>query len=105
MRPPSFERCSLLLAFSLMVAVGLSVAAVPESTPGGEQPARHATVDGVASKMDAATVSFTDVGAALTGVRNSSVAWGDYDNDGDLDLLLTGLISPLSVSKLYRNSG
>ena len=27
---------------------------------------------------------------SLTGVDYSSVAWGDYDNDGDLDILLTG---------------
>ncbi len=33
---------------------------------------------------------FTDIGAALTGVYWSSVAWGDYDNDGDLDILLAG---------------
>ena len=26
----------------------------------------------------------------LTGVYNGSVAWGDYDNDGDLDILLSG---------------
>src|SRR5262245_32247778 len=32
---------------------------------------------------------FTEVAAGLTGVFRSSVAWGDYDNDGDLDLLLT----------------
>jgi len=29
-------------------------------------------------------------GISLTGVDYSSVAWGDYDNDGDLDILLTG---------------
>ena len=35
--------------------------------------------------------AFTDIGAALTGVRDCSVAWGDYDNDGDLDILLAGI--------------
>ena len=35
--------------------------------------------------------AFSEVPAAgLTGVYDSSVAWGDYDNDGDLDILLTG---------------
>jgi methionine-rich copper-binding protein CopC len=47
---------------------------------------------------------FTDISAALTGVWESSVAWGDYDNDGDLDVLLTGLGSG-RVSKIYRNDG
>jgi predicted nucleotidyltransferase len=41
---------------------------------------------------------------ALTGVRFSSVAWGDYDNDGDLDILLTGDTGSGYVSKIYRNS-
>jgi hypothetical protein len=27
---------------------------------------------------------------SLTGISQGSVAWGDYDNDGDLDILLTG---------------
>ncbi len=31
------------------------------------------------------------------------MAWGDYDNDGDLDILLTGL-GP-SISRIYRNDG
>jgi predicted nucleotidyltransferase len=47
---------------------------------------------------------FTDIGVALTGVRFSSVAWGDYDNDGDLDILLTGEDSgDTVVSQVYRN--
>jgi hypothetical protein len=48
---------------------------------------------------------FTDIGAALTGVEDGSVAWGDYDNDGDLDILLTGDAGATDVSKVYRNDG
>jgi predicted nucleotidyltransferase len=49
--------------------------------------------------------TFTDIGAALAGVENYSVAWGDYDNDGDLDILITGLNDTAPVSKVYRNVG
>src|SRR5574341_2110064 len=49
---------------------------------------------------------FTDIGAALAGVMSSSVAWGDYDNDGDLDILMTGASSAgggSGLAKIYRN--
>ena len=49
--------------------------------------------------------NFTDINASLTGVSNSSVRWGDYDNDGDLDILLTGTIGTGNISKVYRNDG
>jgi predicted nucleotidyltransferase len=49
--------------------------------------------------------TFTDIGASLTGVDVSSVAWGDYDNDGDLDILLTGHDGQLRVTNIYRNDG
>ncbi len=50
--------------------------------------------------------AFTEVPAAgLTGVYDSSVAWGDYDNDGDLDILLTGYASGGPVTKVYENTG
>jgi len=43
---------------------------------------------------------------SLTGVDNSSVAWGDYNNDGYLDIFLTGrLTGGGAVSKLYKNNG
>jgi hypothetical protein len=42
----------------------------------------------------------------LTGVYNSSAAWGDYDNDGDLDIMISGLNMDVGpVTKIYRNDG
>ncbi len=52
-----------------------------------------------------ADITFTDISAGLTGVYYSSVAWGDHDNDGDLDILLTGDTGPWYLSRVYRNDG
>ncbi len=47
---------------------------------------------------------FTDIGAGLVATRSGSLAWGDYDADGDLDLTVTGRDSLDNPStKLYRN--
>ncbi len=47
---------------------------------------------------------FTDINAALTGLYYSDVAWGDYDSDGDLDLIIAGQdASANGVTKIYRN--
>jgi hypothetical protein len=46
---------------------------------------------------------FIDIGAALTGANYASVAWGDYDRDGDLDALMSGLSDSGLVTKVYRN--
>lgn len=49
---------------------------------------------------------FTDINANLTGVMYGSVAWGDYDNDGDLDIILSGdeyLDFDNYITKIYRN--
>jgi gliding motility-associated-like protein len=40
----------------------------------------------------------------LVGVRLSSAAWGDFDNDGDLDILLAGRTGANAVTKIYRNN-
>jgi len=47
------------------------------------------------------------VASGLTGVHWSSAAWGDYDNDGRLDLLISGWNRSLyrGVSQLWRNTG
>ncbi len=41
----------------------------------------------------------------LQGVTQSAAAWGDYDNDGDLDILIIGYETPGPVGKIYRNTG
>ncbi len=44
----------------------------------------------------------------LPGILDSSVAWGDFDNDGRLDFLITGLTNVsfgLAVSQIWRNTG
>ena len=45
-----------------------------------------------------------DVSASITGVDFGSSAWGDYDNDGDLDILLSGrAANGNSVTSIFRN--
>jgi hypothetical protein len=51
------------------------------------------------------------VAPGLPGVSASSVAWGDYDDDGRVDFLITGFKEylpgwqPIYVSQLWRNTG
>lgn len=42
---------------------------------------------------------------SLFGCFNSNMAWGDYNKDGLLDLLLTGDYNMLAVTKIYTNKG
>jgi len=51
--------------------------------------------------------AFTEIpGLSLTGVTACSTAWGDYDNDGDLDLAIAGRDASLVlITKIYENDG
>lgn len=48
---------------------------------------------------------FTDMPTTLPAVTNGAVAWGDYDNDGDLDLFIAGQVASGRASRIYRNDG
>ena len=41
----------------------------------------------------------------LIGVRSGAAAFGDYDNDGDMDLVITGTITGNYTTKVYNNNG
>ena len=52
--------------------------------------------------------TFSNINAGLPGVARSSAAWGDYDNDGRLDILLTGTpddVSGSSLAQVWHNNG
>lgn len=67
-----------------------------------------ADISGFVSKLYRNTPGgFVDESAALPdlpGLAFGTIDWVDYDNDGRLDLLLTGLGLPLEVNKLYHNT-
>jgi hypothetical protein len=48
-------------------------------------------------------VDFAEYTTSLPGVQYSSNSWGDYDNDGDLDFVLTGSNGSTGISQIYRN--
>jgi hypothetical protein len=47
----------------------------------------------------------TSAGLTLTGVMNSSLAWGDYNNDGWLDIAICGKSTSDGVCEIYQNDG
>jgi hypothetical protein len=48
---------------------------------------------------------FVDSGISFVGMQYSAADWGDYDNDGDLDLALIGEANGTPSFKLYANQG
>lgn len=52
--------------------------------------------------------SFSDIQANLAGVIGGATVWGDFDNDGRPDILLTGLTNSLAgvaTALIYHNNG
>ncbi len=47
---------------------------------------------------------FTDIHAGVIGLYMSDGHWGDYDNDGDLDIVISGMSNNYGfISRVYRN--
>lgn len=47
--------------------------------------------------------SFTETETSITPVEESMACWGDYDLDGDQDLLLAGNAEEGDITRIYRN--
>ena len=52
-----------------------------------------------------ADAGFVADAVGLEGMDASDVAWGDFDRDGDLDLIATGLADGAAQMRLYANDG
>ena len=49
--------------------------------------------------------NFVNANAGLPGTDNDAAAWADFDNDGDLDILLTGHSRNGAIAQIWRNDG
>lgn len=49
--------------------------------------------------------NFSEIETGIVGADRGALDWGDYDNDGDLDLLFTGTEIWNRYAKIYRNDG
>lgn len=53
--------------------------------------------------------TFTELDPGFAGVSHSSLEWGDFDNDGDLDLFLVGVTTTPgdgnNIATIYTNEG
>jgi len=64
-------------------------------------------LDGGAEIWENSGGSFTRVETDFKGILAGDVTWGDYDNDGDLDLLTLGAEQAIGrrSARIFRNSG
>ena len=66
-------------------------------------------LSGASTAKACRTAPFVDIGANLTNVFAGGAAWGDYDSDGKLDVLVVGLDGDWSTgnptANVYQNNG
>jgi len=91
-----------------MVSVGRSSVAWGDYDNDGDLDALvtgdHGTGPYVASIYRNDAGEFTNINAGLTGIYNSAASWGDYDSDGDLDILACGRNISNSKTFVYQNN-
>ena len=46
-----------------------------------------------------------ETGISLSGIGQGSVDWGDYDNNGYPDILMTGSLPTYNATIIYSNNG
>jgi hypothetical protein len=69
----------------------------------GEDATGHAVVRLYLNNTHNGSPHFVPVDVHIPGLKDGSVQWGDFDGDGDPDLLLTGMSDNGPVTRIYRN--
>jgi len=62
-------------------------------------------ISGIYDNSSGSDFTYSANSAVIAEVDRASLDWGDYDNDGDLDLALMGYVGSDYVTKLYKNTG
>jgi hypothetical protein len=106
------KEADLRMRYRILIASAFLVGATlwrPTATAAAAPTPRPSHQAGALMNAAIDTTLFTVIDANLIGVLESAIAWGDYDNDGDLDILLAGLTgfadSDSAIAVIYRNDG
>ncbi|WP_159102770.1 FG-GAP-like repeat-containing protein [Marinilabilia salmonicolor] len=102
--PHFFSDSDLHANAQILDSAAVSLAAVPDDIDG--EP-RDLTYPDIGADEFVKTEDFTLLATNLPGLSHGAIKWGDYDNDGDMDLLQTGWIGDTDQfrTKIITNTG
>ncbi|KPA12041.1 hypothetical protein MHK_007752, partial [Candidatus Magnetomorum sp. HK-1] len=105
----SFDGSIYTISSTAGIAENLTLIVNPNSGQAGATTINFTVNDGNATTNKSFQLSVDifnwDESISLTGINRNSIAPGDYDNDADMDVLITGDTGSVLVSTLYRNTG